>query len=114
MHFDWKTFTYDEEWLKEVVRQEEEARYDVSVGYDWGTNLGAVMSNPEGFSRFAQLRSMVMQVWKQLVAEWNLGIGVEAAETCGQELIMQRLRQPAPEVQESIKCQLLWALPSFW
>ena len=106
MHFDWETFTYDEEWLREAVWQEEEAGCDVSAGYDWGTNLGAVMSNPEGFSHFAQLRSMVMQVWKQLVAEWNLGIGAEAAETCGQELIMQRLRQPGPEVRERLMALL--------
>ena len=93
MYFDWETFTYDEEWLGEAVRQEEEAGCDVSGGYDWGTNLGVVISNPEGLSHFAQLRSMVIQVWKQLVAEWNLGIGSEAAETCGQELIMQRASQ---------------------
>ena len=102
MHFDWETFTYDEAWLREAVRQEEAADCDVSAGHDWGTHLGTVMANPEGFSHFAPLRSMVMQVWKQLVAEWNLGIGAETAEACGQALIMQRLRQPVPEVQQRL------------
>jgi hypothetical protein len=88
MHFDWETFTYDEEWLREAVRIEEEAGGDISAGPDWGTHLGRVMANPQGHSHLTQLRSLVMQAWKQLVAEWNLGIGAEAAEAKGQELIM--------------------------
>jgi hypothetical protein len=37
-----------------------------------------------------------------LVTEWDLGIGTEAAETKGQELIMARLHQPKAEVQETL------------
>lgn len=102
MHFDWKTFTYDEEWLREAVRIEEESGDDISAGPDWGTHLGTVMANPQGHSHFAQLRSMLRQAWKQLVSEWNLGIGVEAAEAKGQELILERLHQPEPDVQETL------------
>ena len=67
MNFDWETFTYDEDWLREAVRLEEEADCDVSAGYDWGTHLGAMMTNPEGYGHFTQLRSMVIQAWQQLV-----------------------------------------------
>ncbi|MFE4105984.1 hypothetical protein [Almyronema epifaneia] len=102
MHFDWETFTYDEEWLREAVRIEEEAGGDISAGYGWGSQLGAVMANPQGYSHFAQLRSLVMQAWKQLVSEWDLGIGAEAAEAKGQELIMERLHRPEPEIQETL------------
>jgi hypothetical protein len=59
------------------------------------------MANPQGYSHFAQLRSMVMQAWKQLVAEWDLEIGAEAAEAKGQELIMERRHRPEPEIQET-------------
>jgi hypothetical protein len=99
MQFDWETFTYDEEWLREAVRQEEEAGCDIAAGYDWGAQPGNVLANPEGYSHFVMLRSMVMQAWKHLVAEWDLGIGQEAAETKGQELILKRLRHPQPEIQ---------------
>lgn len=102
MQFDWETFTYDEEWLREAVRQEEEAGCDIAAGYDWGAQLGNVMANPEGYSHFVMLRSMVMQAWKHLVAEWDLGIGQEAAETKGQELIFERLRHPQPAIQERL------------
>lgn len=106
MHFDWETFTYDEEWLRESVRQEEAAGCEVSAGYGWGSYFGAVMANPQGYSHFTQLRSMVMQAWQQLVTEWNLGIGTEAAEAKGQELIMARLHQPEAEIQETLMALL--------
>ena len=64
MHFDWKTFTYDEEWLREAVRIEEASGDDISAGPDWGNHLETVMANPQGHSHFAQLRSMLMQAWK--------------------------------------------------
>lgn len=102
MHFDWETFTYDEEWLREAVRQEESAGCEVSAGHGWGSHLGAVMANPQGYSHFAQLRSMVMQAWQQLVTEWDLGIAAEAAEAKGQELILARLNHPKPEIQETL------------
>jgi hypothetical protein len=81
MQFDWETFTYDEEWLREAVRQEDEAGCDIAAGYDWGAHLGDVMANPEGYSHVTMLRSMVVQAWNRLVTEWDLGIGQEAAET---------------------------------
>jgi len=102
MHFNWETFTYDEEWLREAVRIEEEAGGDISAGPDWGTHLGAVMANPQGHSHFAQLRSMVIQAWQQLVSEWDLGVGAAAAEAKGQALILERLHQPEPDVQETL------------
>lgn len=45
---------------------------------------------------------MVMQAWKRLVAEWDLGIGREAAEAKGQELIFERLHHPQPAIQEKL------------
>lgn len=102
VHFDWETFTYDEAWLREAVRIEEEFGGDISAGPDWGTHLGTVMANPQGQSHFAQLRSMVMQAWKQLVTEWDLGVGAAAAAAKGQELILKRLHQSEPEIQETL------------
>ena len=102
MHFDWETFTYDEEWLREAVRVEEEADCDISAGFDWGTNLGAIMANPEKYSQFARLRSIVMREFKELLADWNLGVGVEAALACGRKLLMERLQNPASDVREHL------------
>jgi hypothetical protein len=72
--------------------------------------MGAVMANPKGYGHFALLRSMVFQVWHELVAEWNLGVGTAAAEAKGQELIMARLHQPESEVQETLMALLAMRL----
>lgn len=106
MQFDWETFTYDEEWLREAVRIEEEANYDIGAGYDWGASLGAFMANPREYSHFARLRSILMREFQELLADWNLGIGSEAALACGRALLMERLQHPTLEVQEQLSAVL--------
>ncbi len=102
MHFDWETFTYDEEWLREAVRLEDEADCDISAGFDWGATLGAVMAHPERYNQLARLRSIVIREFKELLADWNLGVGAEAALACGRGLLMERLLHPTPEAQEQL------------
>jgi hypothetical protein len=60
------------------------------------------MANPQGHSHFVQLRSMVMQAWKQLVASGIWGLGQKRQRRKGQELILERLHQPEPEIQETL------------
>ena len=43
-----------------------------------------------------------MQEFKELLADWNLGVGTEAALACARELLMERLQEPAPEVQRQL------------
>lgn len=102
MEFDWESFTYDEEWLIEAVRLEDEADCDIGAGVDWGASLSAFIANPEGYSQLARLRSMVMREFGELLAEWNLGVGTPAAVACGRRLLMERLHAPSPEVQEQL------------
>ena len=102
IQLNWDTFTYDEAWLREVARQEEDADCDISAGYDWGTHLGEYLTNPQGYNQFAHLRSMVKQAWQQLVLDWDLGIGTETAVVKGQERLIARLHQPPKEVQETL------------
>ncbi len=96
----------DDAWFEGSARREESVDCEALAGYGWGSHLGSVMANPQGYSHFTQLRSMVMQAWQQLVTEWNLGIGTEAAETKGQELIMARLHSPKSDVQETLMALL--------
>ncbi|MGB3495665.1 MAG: hypothetical protein WBA57_23250 [Elainellaceae cyanobacterium] len=101
-NFNFMDLLEDDAWFEAAVRREESVDCEALAGHGWGTHLGAVMANPQGYSHFAQLRSMVMQAWKQLVTEWDLGIGAEAAEAKGQELIMEQLHRPEPEIQEAL------------
>ena len=100
--FNFMDLLEDDDWCEAAARREESVDCEALAGYGWGTHLGAVMVNPQGHSHFVQLRSLVMQAWKQLVAEWDLGIGAEAASAKGQELIMERLHRPDPEIQETL------------
>lgn len=101
-NFDFMDLLEDDAWFEASARREESVDCEALAGYGWGSHLGSVMGNPQGYSHFSQLRSVVMQTWKQLVTEWNLGIGTESAEAKGQELILARLHQPAAEVQETL------------
>lgn len=100
--FNFMDLLEDDAWFEAAARREEAVTCEALAGYGWGTRIGAVVANPEGYGHFALLRSMVFQAWQQLVAEWNLGVGTAAAEAKGQELIMARLHQPESEVQETL------------
>jgi hypothetical protein len=60
------------------------------------------MAHPERYSQLARLRSIVIREFKELLVDWNLGVGAEAALICGRGLLMERLLHPTPEVQERL------------
>ena len=92
----------DEEWVREAVRIEEEAGCDMGAGFELGANLGEFLQNPSGFADFFELRSVIISEFLKLLASWNLGAGMEAAVECGRQLLLQRLLDPSPEVQERL------------
>jgi hypothetical protein len=102
--FDWTNFTYDSEWLREAVRTEDDCGGEVGAGYG-GLHLGEMMANPSSFTSMKRLQSIVARELRDLLTELNLGIGTEAAFICGRKIVMERLAEPAIEVQEQ-----LWAV----
>lgn len=108
--FNFMDLLEDDAWFEAAARREDSVTCEALAGNGWGTHLVALMANPKGFSHIPQLRSMVVQAWQQLVTEWDLGIGSEAAAAKGQELIMTRLHQPEPAVQEALMALLAMKL----
>lgn len=51
----------DDAWFEALARREESVDCEALAGYSWGFHLRSVMGNPQGFSHFSQLRSVVMQ-----------------------------------------------------
>lgn len=100
--FNFMDFLEDNAWFEAAARREESVTCGALAGNEWGTHLGRIMANPKGYSHFAQLQSVIIQAWTQLVTEWDLGIGATAAEAKGQEVIMKRLHRPRPEIQETL------------
>jgi hypothetical protein len=74
------------------------------AGYG-GLHLGEMMTNPSGFTSMKRLQAIVARELRDLLTELNLGIGTEAAFICGRKIVMERLAEPAIEVQEQ-----LWAV----
>ncbi|MEM9809521.1 MAG: hypothetical protein AAF959_30095 [Cyanobacteria bacterium P01_D01_bin.56] len=104
--FNFLDLLNDEAWFQESVRLEEEIDCHAIAGSEWGAYLGDFMANPQGHRHFAHLHSMVIQAWNQYIAEWELGIGSEAAAVRGQELLLTRLEHPQVEVQEKLMALL--------
>ena len=100
----------DPQWALEAARLEEEANCDIGAGHDWGPLLGQFMANPQGFHQYQQLRSLVLKTLQQLLAEGNLGVGLDNALAIGKERLLRRLQQPTPEIQAQLKTVLAEAL----
>ncbi|MEM1280436.1 MAG: hypothetical protein AAGG53_10555 [Cyanobacteria bacterium P01_H01_bin.152] len=82
--FNFMDLLEDDAWFEAAARREESVTCEALAGNGRGTHLGAVMANPRSFSHFAQLRSMVVQAWQQLVTEWDLGVGKRAGWIWGE------------------------------
>jgi hypothetical protein len=94
----------DDAWLEAAVRIEEESDDEVGVRYE-GIYFSQLLADPVGFHQVKRLQTIVMQEFRHLLAELNLGIGTEAACVCGQKIVLNRLAQPEIEIQ-----QQLWAV----
>jgi hypothetical protein len=59
--FNFMDLLEDDAWFEAAARREESVTCEALAGNGWGTHLGALMANPQGFSHVAQLRSIVLQ-----------------------------------------------------
>jgi len=101
-NFNFMDYLEDDTWFENAARREESVTTEVLAGYDWGTELGTMVTSPERYQSLMLVRSIIFQAWQTLVTEWNLGIGAAAVEARGHELIMARLSQAGSEVQETL------------
>lgn len=52
---------FDEEWLREAARIEEEANCDISAGFDWGASLADYISSSKSFIDREKLISVLQE-----------------------------------------------------
>jgi hypothetical protein len=97
-------FKIDESQFWQGVHHEEEADCEIGAGYA-GAHLDKLFANPAYFQQMRQLQSIVIRELRELLMEWDLGFGTDAAIACGQILVLKRLQKPSVEVQ-----QQLWAV----
>ena len=95
---------FDDAWLEEAARLEDTIDCEITAGYS-GPHLSQVLANPAGFRNTQRLRSIVLQEFRDLLKPFNLGLGIDAAFTCGKAILIDRLQNPSVSIQEQ-----LWAV----
>jgi hypothetical protein len=97
-------FKIDESRFWQGVHNEEVADCEIGAGYA-GVHLDKLFANPAYFQQMRQLQALVIRELRELLMEWDLGFGTDAAIACGQTLVLARLQKPSIEVQQE-----LWAV----
>jgi hypothetical protein len=101
---------FNRESIQAAIRAEEEADCDVSAGLDWGElchgdtprwqdsrnnkAFAAFMKNPALLHRMTVLRVSLNREIRQMLHEWNLGVGEEKAIETARTRILSRLQLP--------------------
>ncbi|WP_017747981.1 hypothetical protein [Scytonema hofmannii] len=92
----------NEDWLRKSVEFEDEVGGNISVGLDWGSALGELMFNPELFGRLITLRISLNREVRLLLSDWNLGTITSSATKTARALLLQKLKQPTPDMREKL------------
>lgn len=95
----------DEARWRELLRIEEECGCDISAGRNWGAQTGMFLQDPVEMEHLAQLRDWLLNEFRLLLNEWELGRITDTLYFIGQQRLIERFRQPSLETQE-----LLWHL----
>jgi hypothetical protein len=101
---------FNRESIQAAIRAEEEADCDVSAGLDWGElchgdtdrwqdsrnnkAFAAFMKNPALLHRMTVLRVSLNREIRQMLQEWNLGVGEKKAIATARTRILSRLQLP--------------------
>ncbi|NJR51103.1 MAG: hypothetical protein HC780_17515 [Leptolyngbyaceae cyanobacterium CSU_1_3] len=106
MTFSWETFTYDEAWLREAVRLEEEAGVDIEIGCK--TTPSRPIDPVQLRIELTKVRlfSALFQELRNLLIQADLGAGLEAALIKGRFVIQHRLRSLSPTQMTSFEALL--------
>ena len=91
----------NEEWVKAAALAEEEAGCDIQAGYT-GIHLREFMTNPSYFQKMRRMQAIVLTELRELLNQFDLGISIEAAFTCGRQIILEKLQQPSVEIQTQL------------
>jgi hypothetical protein len=101
MQFDLEKFEFDEEWLREAARIEEEADCDIQAGFDWGANLGDYIASARSFISQEKLMTVFQEELEGLLSqgllsqeniEMIVNAAVDAAQTRARDLVIENIQ----------------------
>ncbi|MBD1852745.1 hypothetical protein [Leptolyngbya sp. FACHB-711] len=94
-------FKISDDRFDELLKIEEEVNCDIGAGYA-GAYLPEFLADPIHFQQIRRLQAIVLEAFQSLLNELNLGIGKDAAFTCGRKLVLERLIQPPVTIQQQL------------
>jgi hypothetical protein len=62
------------------------------------------------YDHYMQVRSLVLRGFAALIREANLGVGQDAAITCGKQLVFKRMMSASADVQEQVLAMIDWTV----
>lgn len=88
---------FNRESLQAAIIAEDEANCHVSAGLDWSGHkiVAAFLNNPPLLGRMTILRLSLNREIRQMLQNWNLGIGLEAAINIAHARLLSRLELPS-------------------
>lgn len=72
MHFDLEKFEFDEEWLRQAVRLEDEADCDIEAGFNWGSDISNYIANRKSLINHNRLMSILQEELGNLLDQEDL------------------------------------------
>jgi hypothetical protein len=98
---------WDEEYFRDRIHPEEASGCDIGTAPNYAAHLGQFLADPQGFKQRERLQRLLIGQFRQILVDCNLGVGIEAATTCGAAILKKRLQRPTAEQQEILERVLL-------
>ena len=62
------------------------------------------------YDHYMQVRSLVLRGFTTLIREANLGVGQDAAISCGKQLVFERMMSASTDIQEQVLALIDWGV----
>ena len=98
----------NDEWQQQAMAVEALISSDVIAGVPGRPGWMTTWPQLSAYSHYMQVRSLVLRGFAALIKEANLGVGQDAAITCGKQLVFERMMSASADVQEQVLALIDW------
>lgn len=106
---DWIDLTTDE-GRQQAMAAETLISSDVIAGVPGRPGWMKTWPQLLAYDHYMQVRSLVLRGFATLIREANLGVGQDAAISCGKQLVFERLMSASADVQEQVLALIDWTV----
>ncbi|MEM7067019.1 MAG: hypothetical protein AAF572_28125 [Cyanobacteria bacterium P01_B01_bin.77] len=106
---DWIDLTTDE-GRQQAMAAETLISSDVIAGVPGRPGWMKTWPQLSAYDHYMQVRSLVLRGFAALIREANLGVGQDAAISCGKQLVFERMMSASANVQEQVLALIDWTM----